>query len=91
MPSMSSVYGRKVSLLLLVTSLESLLRPTMTSAHQEGAAVGQVGRGGAVTEASVSKSSHRIFVIHLPLNNIYQKKKFKVTKSRLVKGYSLKC
>ena len=86
MTSMSSVYGRKVSLLLLVTSLESLLRPAMTSAHQVGAAVGQVGRGGAVTEASVSKSSHGIFVIHLPLNNIYQKKIISLSK-----GYSLKC
>ena len=61
--AMACVYGGKVSLLLLVTSLESLLRPTMTSAHQEGAAVGQVGRGGAVTEASVSKSGHGIFVL----------------------------
>jgi len=55
---MSGVYGRKVSLLLLMSSLESLLGPAMavTSAHEEGAAVSQVGRGGAVTEAAVSKS-----------------------------------
>ena len=57
---MSGVYGRKVSLLLLMSSLESLLGPAMavTSAHEEGAAVSQVGRGGAVTEAAVSKSGN---------------------------------
>ena len=48
------VYGGQVS--LLVTSLQSLLRPAVASTHQEGAAVGQVGSGGAVTQAAVSKS-----------------------------------
>ena len=57
---MPGVYGRKVSLLLLMSSLESLLGPAMavTSAHEEGAAVSQVGRGRAVTEAAVSKSGN---------------------------------
>ena len=39
---MPGVYGRKVSLLLMMmSSLKSLLRPAMavTSAHKEGAAV----------------------------------------------------
>ena len=56
----SGVYGRKVSLLLLISSLESLLGPAMavTSAHKEGAAVSQVGCGGAVTECAVSKSGN---------------------------------
>ena len=57
------VYGGQVSLLVL-TSLQSLLRPAMASTHQEGTAVGQVGSGGAVTEAAVSKSGDGVFVIH---------------------------
>lgn len=65
MAPMSRVYGRKVSLLLLVTSLEALLRPAVASSHHEGAAVGQVGRGGALTEASVSNSDHGIFVLYI--------------------------
>ena len=85
MSPVSRVYGRKVSLLLLVTSLESLLRPAVTSTYQEGAAVGQVSRGGTVTEASVSKSVYGTFVIHLPLNNIFIKRK--LSKFILLKGY----
>ena len=58
---MPGVYGRQVSLLLMMTSLKSLLRPAMavTSAYKEGAAVSKVSCGGAVTEAAVSKSGNR--------------------------------
>ena len=66
---MPGVYGRKVSLLLMMmmSSLETLLRPAMavTSTHKEGAAVSQVSCGGAVTQTAVSKSGNGIILFKI--------------------------